>query len=375
MTSIVVAGRPFRSDFLAKRGHSRPQKTGKDGLRIPISLAWIILIGTFGTAALLRQFHDRTPESPMISPVVGSALFAAIFLLLLVTAREWRKGAVAGSGVRLGSLTPILLFLLIEKWVSLTLYPRILERLVPEVLDAALADALYRAMAGCGLILVCLVAAWMSVPTARKTWRRARPARWPVALFGVLLVIGGSYVLLGSLSLLLGGGFSLRLPRASSLLLWVVGGQTVLAFAEELYYRGLLMSEVERLTPRLGLRNRVARRWIALASTSLLFGFEHLRLGPPWGDSLRQLVFVIALGLLFGILVMLSTNLHFAAGVHAWINWLLLGAAPYFVDASGQPALPAGTYISVTLILAFVCTYVFRQVLRKQIYREPLLES
>jgi len=129
MTSIVVARRPFRSDFLAERGHPRPQETRKDGLRIPISLAWIILIGTFGTAALLRQFHDRTPESPMISPVVGSALFAAIFLLLLVSAREWRKGAVAGPGVRLGSLTPILLFLLIEKWVSLTLYPRILERL------------------------------------------------------------------------------------------------------------------------------------------------------------------------------------------------------------------------------------------------------
>ena len=135
------------------------------------------------------------------------------------------------------------------------------------------------------------------------------------------------------------------------------------------------MSEMERLTPRLGIRGRVARRWIALLSTSLLFGLEHLTLGPPWGDSLRQLVFVIALGVLFGILVMVSTNLHLAGAVHAWINWLLLGATPYFVDASGKPALPAGTYIAVTLILAFVMTYVYRLMKRRQVYRVPLLES
>ena len=88
----------------------------------------------------------------------------------------------------------------------------------------------------------------------------------------------------------------------------------------------------ERLAPRLGIRGAVFRRWVALSSTSLLFGLEHLTLGPPWGDSLRQLVFVVSLGLLFGILVMVSTNLHFAGGVHAWINWLLLGATPVFVD-------------------------------------------
>ena len=64
-----------------------------------------------------------------------------------------------------------------------------------------------------------------------------------------------------------------------------------------------------------------------------------------------------------------------AGGMHAWINWLLLGAAPYFVDASGRPALPAGTYIALTLILAFVLTYVFRLWRRAQVYREPLLES
>jgi membrane protease YdiL (CAAX protease family) len=342
-------------------------------LRIPTPLAWFILVATFGTAALLRQFHDRIPSSPMVSPVVGSALFAAILLLLLVTAYERRQGPVAGSGVRLGTLTPLLLLLLIEKWASLTLYPPIYHW-SRTMLEPDLADALFRAFAGIGLMTVCLLVGWISIPTMRKVRRRSRPSRWPIAAVGIALVIGSSYLLLAGLSSLLGGGLRLHFPKPNALLLWVVGGQSVLAFAEELYYRGLLLVEMQRLAPRLGVRGATARRWVALISTSLLFGFEHLTLGPPWGQSMRELVFVVALGLLFGILVTLSTNLHFVGGVHAWINWLLLGAAPYFVDASGQPALPAGTYIGLTLILAFLLTYAFHT-WRRQVYREPLLES
>jgi membrane protease YdiL (CAAX protease family) len=344
-------------------------------LKIPTPLAWIILIGTFGTAALLRQFHDRTPESPMVSPVVGSALFAAIFLLLLVTAWERRRGAVPGRGVRLGTLTPILLLLLIEKWVSVTLYPLLFGGFASSFLEPAFADALFRAFAGIGLLVICLIVGWMTVPTMRKVWRRARPARWPVAAVSTLVVIASGYLLLAGLSALLGGGLRLHLPRPDSLLFWVVGGQSVLAFAEEFYYRGLLLVEMERLAPRLGVRGPAGRRWVALLSTSLLFGLEHLTLGPPWGQSLRELVFVISLGLLFGILVMVSTNLHLAGAVHAWINWLLLGAAPYFVDVTGRPALPAGTYIGLTLILAFVLTYGFRLWRRRRPYRELLAES
>jgi membrane protease YdiL (CAAX protease family) len=344
-------------------------------VRIPVALAWIILATTFGTAALLRQFHHRTPEAPLVSPIVGSALFAAIFLLLLVTARERRQAASSGPGVRLGSLTPILIILLVEKWFSIAVYPHLFNTMAPGVLDGGFLDALYRAFAGLGLVATCLVIGWVCVPTMRKTWRRARPARWPAAALAMLIVLAGSYFLLGALSSLLGGGLRLTLPKSDSTLFWVIGGQSLLAFAEELYYRGLLLCEMERLAPRLGIRGRGARRWVALVSTSLLFGLEHLRLGPEWSQSLREVVFVISLGLLFGILVTLSSNLHLAAGVHAWINWLLLGAVPYFADASGRPALPAGTYIAVSLILAFVLTYVMRAWRGRQVYKEPLLES
>ena len=61
-------------------------------MRINLVLAWLLILGTFGTAALLRQFHHETPTSPFFSPINGSALFAAIFLLMLVTAWERRRG-------------------------------------------------------------------------------------------------------------------------------------------------------------------------------------------------------------------------------------------------------------------------------------------
>ena len=59
-------------------------------------------------------------------------------------------------------------------------------------------------------------------------------------------------------------------------------------------------------------------------------------------------------------------NLYLAGAMHAWINWLLLGAAPRFVLPSGDPALPAGTYIGLTLILAFVLAFLFRRFRRRR---------
>lgn len=337
-------------------------------MRIPVPLAWLMLGLTFVTAALLRQFHDETPVSPLISPIVGSVLFAAILLLLLIAARERHLGAGSGPGVRLGSLAPIMLFLLVEKWISLSIYPLVFNWITPVGLDPAFVDATFRTFAGISLIMLCLVIGRLSTPTARKTWRRARPIRWPIAVLGTLLVLAGTYLVLGLLSSALGGGLRLQWPQSSPVLIWVVAGQGILALGEELYYRGLLMCEMERLAPRLGVRNPILRRWIALLSTSALFGMEHLPIGLPWSESVRQLVFAVALGLLFGILVMVSTNLHFVAGVHAWINWLLLGVAPHFVDSLGRPALPPGTYIGLTLALAFVLTYLFRRWRRGRLY-------
>lgn len=334
-------------------------------MRIPVWLGWGLIVLAFFTAALLRRFHHATPESPYVPGAMGSLLFAAIFLLLLITAWEHRRGAVPGDGIRLGSLTPLLLILLGEKWIALV-YPSWIERFIDPGLAPDAADARYRAYAGVALILFSCAAAWLSAPTARKTWRRARPARWPIAAAAVALTVIGVYGFLALLSATLGAGFQLRWPAATPVLAWVVGGQALLALAEEVYYRGILMSEVERLAPRMGIRRPAARRWTALAATALLFGLEHVDLSLGWNETARALIFTVSLGLLLGLLVMATGNLHLAAGVHAWINWLLLGTVPYYVNAHDEAALPAGTYIGLSLILAFVLAYALQRRRRRR---------
>lgn len=335
-------------------------------MRIPITLAWVLLAMGFSTAGLLRRYHDEIPRSPYLHPAVGSLLFFCILVLLLVAAREWRQGAVPGRGVRLGSLMPILLMLMIEKWVSLVTHSPVASWIAAaDGTGPALADARFRGFAGLELLLVCLLIGRFSTPTGRKTWRRARPARWPVAAVQTFLVIGATYAALGLAARLLGGDLRLLWPPSGPLLFWIVGGQALLAFAEEVYFRGLLMSEMERLAPRMGIKSAMGRRWTALLTTSALFALEHLDVSLPWTELLRQTIFTVSLGALFGLLVMASANLHLAGAMHAWINWLLLGAAPRFVLPSGESALPAGTYIGLTLIFAFVLTFVFRRLRRR----------
>lgn len=326
-------------------------------MTLPRPVAWLILGLAFFTAGLLRQFHDTLLASPYVSPVVGSLLFAAIFLLLLVAARERRLGAIRDRGVRVGSLTPILLMLLVEKWIAMNFYLPVFGWFAGARGSEAQLDAWYRAYAGAALVAVCVLVGNFSQPAAQRTWRRFRPIRWLPAAAGTAVVVAGTYLLLAAGTAMLGGGLQVRWPEVNRLWLWIVVGQAFLALAEELYYRGLLLAEMERLAPRLGVRSPAARRWVALLPTAALFSLEHATVLPPFGAGAREMAFTLSLGLLLGMLVLVTNNIHFAAGVHAYVNWVVLGAAPRFADATGAAALPAGTYVGIALVLAFVLSF------------------
>ena len=330
-------------------------------MRVPVSLAWGMPVLAVFTAGLLRRFHDETPTSPYMHPVIGNLLFAGVFVLLLVASRERIRGAVPGPGIRLGSLTPLLLMLLIEKWISLGLYEPLFAFFSPDNLHPAFDDAFFRIAAGVGLLLTCLLLARLSAPTRRKTARRLSFARLRLALFQLVMIAGGTYLFIGVLAFLLGAPLQLRLPKGGALLGWVLIGQALIALGEEIYYRGLLYCEIERLAPRMRLKAAPARRWIAIGLTSMLFSMEHIQLDGGIGTIGRQLLFTASLGALFALLAAISANLYLAAGVHMWINWLLLGAAPHFADASGRPTLAAGSYIGITLALSFIVAFAFRK--------------
>jgi hypothetical protein len=91
-----------------------------------------------------------------------------------------------------------------------------------------------------------------------------------------------------------------------------------------------------------------------VGATALLFGLEHVSLS---GEALRAGVFTVSLAVLFGLLVLVTENLPYAAGVHALINWVLLGAVPRLVDAGGRPMPPSGSWIGLVLVFAFVLVF------------------
>lgn len=327
-------------------------------------MGWLLLASTLFTAGLLRQNHTHTPSSPFVLPIVGSALFAAILLLLLVTALEARRGGRPGPGVRIGSLTPLMLMLLGEKWFSTYVWLPLTAAWARDVDNPALVDPRFRAGVGVGLLLVAVAVAPLSWHTARKVWRRARPARIPAAAAATAVVALVTTGVIFGAAWITGADVHSARPARGPLLAWVLGGQGMLALAEELFFRGLLLSEIKRLAPRLGVRRAPARRWLALGLTSLMFGLEHLAIEGSPDRWIRESLFVVSLGLLLGMLVLLTGNLYFAAGVHAWINWLLLGAVPHLRGPNDVPWLPSGLYVGLSLAVAFVLALGFEAVRR-----------
>lgn len=326
-------------------------------MRIPRALAWVLLgMGVF-TAGLLRQFHDLTPRAPFLAPAVGSLLFACVLFLFLVAARERQVGASPGPGIRLGSLTPLLLMLLFEKWVSSSFYQPVFAWLAPADLPAAEADAWFRALCGAGLLAIVAVLWRFSAPAASWVGARLAAGRVPGGVASSLVAIGGTYAVLAAISLAAGSGVRWAPPSVEGPVGVVVFGQAGLALAEEIYFRGLLLGEMLRLAPRLGLSRAAVARWLVLVSTSGMFAMEHLGGAASWGEGVRQFVFTLALGLLFGMLVLVTANLWYAAVLHAWINWLLLGATPRLAFGAPDAALAPGVYIFLALIGAFVVAF------------------
>jgi hypothetical protein len=88
---------------------------------------------------------------------------------------------------------------------------------------------------------------------------------------------------------------------------------------------------------------------------------EHLGSAAGWADGARQLTFALALGTLLGMIVLVTENLWFAASLHAWINWLLLGAAPRLAYGPAKAGLPPGASISLLLIAAFLAAFALQR--------------
>jgi membrane protease YdiL (CAAX protease family) len=258
-------------------------------------------------------------------------------------------------------VTPILLILLVEKWISSSFYQPLFALAAPADLPDEVSDAWFRMMCGIFLLAIVLIASRFSRPAA--SFVRARLAGWKAAagIATAAIAIGGGGLILALVAKAAGSTISVPLPHPQGPLGIVLVGQAAIALAEETYFRGLILGELLRLAPRLGLRAAPARQWAALALSSALFGMEHVGTWAGWSDGARQLVFALALGALLGMIVLLTDNIWFAASLHAWINWLLLGAAPQLAYGPAQAGLPPGASVSLTLITAFIAAFALQR--------------
>jgi membrane protease YdiL (CAAX protease family) len=216
-------------------------------------------------------------------------------------------------------------------------------------------------MCGAGLLLVAVLLSRFSKPAAAWVAARLLGSRVVQGVAIAALSVASAGAGLALIGWMLGSSVSLLAPRPQGPLLVVLVGQLLIALAEETYYRGLLLGELLRLGPRLGLSSPVSRRWVALALTSLLFGIEHLGGFSGWDDASHQVVFALALGALLGMIVLLTDNLWLAATLHAWINWLLLRAIPEFAYGPARASLPPGASVSLVLIAAFLAAFALQR--------------
>ena len=333
-------------------------------------LAWAILLAAILTAGLLRQFHSAIPTSPFLPAPIGSLLFFLLVILFLVFARGWgRRQEVpyAGKGlsqVNFLAMLPLLIALMLEKWVSITIYGPLWGAVNGTRLRADLYNVLYLLESAVGLLVVSVAL----LPLFTRLWpllrKFLRPRRIPFAAasiaFAQLVLYGGLWAFFRIAG---GGGIHLRwlgFGRFTGLLLLAQG---LIAFAEELYYRGILQTELAFLLPALGVKRQRPRLAIAAGLISIAFALEHFAGSSGSVSDAQRMVFTLTCSLLLGVLLILADNLWLCTGCHFVLDILVLPSGRLtpsglqFVDSAGRTLLDPSLYVCVFFSLIFVCTY------------------
>ena len=344
------------------------------------SLAWVLLLTTLVGSSLIRQLHEFIPEWTPLPWPIRSPLYAFLVILFLMvalgTSRRSSPGSdAAGGRVRIAMLSPLLLAMVYEKVLSITLYEALLDHTVriPWMRDHL--DAWIHVVIGAGMILAVL----LLVPLMRGVSLSdfTQPARLRSGVYLQMIALIVTYGLLSGLANLVSGSenrvtllFSTGVPAV--LLLF---GHGLRAMSEEFYYRGLLQRELSTLMKSFGIRSRRSGQALAIALISLGFGIEHFRFGAPLAESYKGFAYAMALGFLFGYLLVLTGNVFFCGLVHATNNFVNAGVMPRLGTIDRLVVLPPDTFLYVYLVTVFVLVFMLYAVSRGKLRQIFLPDS
>jgi len=346
-------------------------------MRISRRLAWILLLSAVATAAMLRQFHDRTPESQILPWPIRSLLFFLLVILFLVFLRGWgRRQELPYAGERLEqvnllSLVPFLIAIVGEKWFSITFYAPVLAAGSRAGLPEPVLNALGVLLAGLGILVVAF-ALLPLFPRLRPLVREYLSARsLLLAVVGTVGVLGLLYGCMGAGLLAFGDREAFLLPRWYGSWAGIrFSGQALIALGEEIYYHGLLQSELIFLLPALGLRHSIGARIAGVGIIACQFALEHAG-GSSAAEAISIFIYTAMVGAFLGTLLLTIRSIWLCALTHFALNLFAVGGGLQFTDAIGaplfeQPMLYVALYLILLTLLVYSCFGPERQELARR---------
>lgn len=325
---------------------------------LPVPLAVGLLFAALAASSLLRAFHAATPR--LFPGPAGSVLGVAVLFFAAVHLRARRRGAdrLAPPGdstarLTIGKLTPLLLLLFTEKWITVTLLDHAYDWIGARLTDPRAADAVYRLWTALALAGVALAGVVLLRQVATRIARLLQPERVRFALITLAAAGAASAAALGSLAAVSGASRWSGPVAGGGLLLLIGGAQLVRGAVEEFYYRGLIQTAMVRLLAEAGLGEGRLARTLAIAAVALGFTIEHVDPAAPWRRALPGLLFVLAMGALLGLLLETSRNLYLVMLTHGAVNAVIVGLVPLPLAGDGGPLVSPGAVVMLLMVLAF----------------------
>lgn len=340
-------------------------------------VAWGLILVTLLGSSLIRQLHEYIPDWTPLPWPVRSPLYVFLTLCFLVLIASWSRESRTGRHsigrrIRLGALAPLLIALTYEKVLSFTLYEALLDHAVGIAFIRDHLDVWIHVLIGLGMLLAVILLLPLMNRVGFKNFLTGAQIR--SGLYLHLFALFLTYGLLSSLVMVLTGpekGAGIIFPMGTAALLLMIG-QGVRAMAEEFYYRGLLQRELIGLMSRLGIPDRRSGEAVAISLIALGFGMEHFRFGAPTLQSYQAFAYALAVGYLFGYLLVITGNVFFCGLVHATNNYVTANLLPRLGIPGSAPLIPEETILYVYLISVFLLVFLASSLSRGRLQRALL---